>query len=169
MSERSKVPDIYTVVIAVQASATIEWDLENVPAAGADIQRLTHSVHRWIASFMRWVYCFTAQSLDTSNPDAKMIHRSSTNVIQAVTAGDRCTQPEIASLVSPIHIDVNGSPSSERVLSRQLAAIAASRAGTNPPATLELLTPAHLFMRRGDLRRALIGMQEEQPRVRSSS
>jgi hypothetical protein len=156
VSEQSKVADIYTVVIAVQASAIIEWELENFPAAGADIQRLTQSVHGWIASFMRWVYCFTAQSLDTSNPDPKMIHRSSTNMIQAVTAGDRCTRPEIASLVSPIRIDIDGSPSSERVLSRQLVTIAASRAGTNPPAILELLASARLFMRRGDLRRALI-------------
>jgi hypothetical protein len=156
VSEQSKVADIYTVVIAVQVSATIEWELENFSAAGTDIQRLTKSAHDWIASFMRWVYCFTAQSLDPSNPDPKMIHRSSTNMIQAVTAGNRCTRPEIANLTSPIRIDFTGSPASERVLSRQLAAIAASRAGTNPPATLELLASARLFIRRGDLRRALI-------------
>lgn len=154
--EQSQAADIHAVLIAVEASATIEWTLEDFPAAGDDIDHLAQAIHSWFSSFTHWVYCLTAQSLDIDNPDPKMIHRSSTNIVQVVTAGDRCTRPEIARLITPIVVDFNGGPSSERVLSRHLAAMAASRAGAKPPATLELLASARLFMRRRDLRRALM-------------
>ena len=150
------VVDIYTLLISIEAEASIDWELEAFPAAGDDIERLKHAAHNWFGSFVHWIFCLTAQSLNVMHPDPKTIHRNSANAIQTVTAGDRCTRPEVASVYGPVVLDFYGGPSSERVLSARVAEVAVSRAGTEPSANLELLASARLFSRRHDFRRALI-------------
>lgn len=77
-------------------------------------------------------------------------------MIQVLTAGARCTRPQVAAVITPIVVDFDGGPSSERALRRSAAEVAVSRADADPPPTLELLASARMFMRRHDRRRALI-------------
>lgn len=148
--------EVKAVVMAVEAHGKIDWDIESHPAGGDDLRAISDNIHAWFDSFIRWVFCLTAQSLDVGNPDPKMIHRESSNMVQVVTVGERSTRPQIASLFQSINVDFTGGPSSERVLTAAIAKVAAQRAGTSPPAVLELLASARLFRRRADLRRALV-------------
>jgi len=70
--------ELHALIIAVEARGTIDWELEEFPAAGEGISKISTAVHSWCSRFMHWIFCLTAQSLDVQNPDPKTIHRNST-------------------------------------------------------------------------------------------
>lgn len=148
--------EIHAVLFKVPCSVRVDWDVSTDQAGGEDIANLGREIHAWLDSFITWIWGLTSQSLDKNHPDPKMIHRNSTNIVQVATAGDRSSHPAIVSSSDPIVVDFDGHSSSERAVNRDVAAIAAARAGSAPPATIELLASARMFCRRGDRRRAII-------------
>jgi hypothetical protein len=148
--------EVHGVLFKVPCSVRVDWDVSTDQAGGEDIANLGQEIHAWLDSFITWIWGLTSQSLDKNHPDPKMIHRSSTNMVQVVTARDRSSHPAIVSSSDPIVVDFRGHPSSERAVNRDIAAIAATRAGSAPPIVIELLASARMFCRRGDRRRAII-------------
>jgi hypothetical protein len=110
----------------------------------------------WFESFCHWLWVLTAQALDPSNPDPKVLHRRSSNVIFAASSSGRFSLPASGSPRLTIRMDAHG-PTSERFVDRRVLALSVSRAGTStPPISWELLASARMAGRRGDTRRALI-------------
>ncbi|NUO63787.1 MAG: hypothetical protein HOQ34_09465 [Gemmatimonadaceae bacterium] len=130
--------------------------LENVQAGGTMVQELLEGVTEWFDSLIRWVWVASAQALDPMNPDPKVLHRRSHDVLVALRSEEVDSLPSTPSPSLSVRLDID-SPTSERLLNRDLLDRMVAKAGTDlPPIMWELLASARMAGRRGDARRALI-------------
>ena len=148
--------EINAILVAVPVRAELSFDLPGNQVGGEGVQVVLEEVSVWFESFCHWLWVLTAQALDPSNPDPKVLHRRSSNVIFAASSSRRFSLPASGSPRLTIRMDAHG-PTSERLVDRRVLALSVSRAGTStPPITWELLASARMAGRRGDARRALI-------------
>jgi hypothetical protein len=111
--------------------------------------------YRWFDSLAKWLWILTAQALDPANPDPKVFHRSSSNIVIALSDADNVSRPAITSPRLTLRIDID-SPTSERLVDQRVFDLAVTMAGTPPPLMWELLAAGRMAGRRGDARRALV-------------
>lgn len=148
--------EINAILVAVPGRAELSFDLPGNQVGGQGVQAVLEEIRVWFESFCNWLWVLTAQALDPSNPDPKVLHRRSSNVIFAASSSERFSLPASESPRLTSRLDGHG-PTSERLVDRRVLALAVSRAGTStPPITWELLASARMAGRRGDARRALI-------------
>jgi hypothetical protein len=142
-------------LIVLPAIAQLDFDLAEDQIGGEDIHKATQIVSNWFDSFSHWLWVLTSQSLDPLNPDPKVLHRRSRNIVITASAGGKSSLPSSGS--PGIHIVVNSEgPSSERLVNDSVLDIAVQNAGNAPSMILELLASARMAVRRGDKRRALV-------------
>jgi hypothetical protein len=148
--------EINAILVAVPVRAELSFNLLGNQVGGEGVHAVLEEVSAWFESFCHWLWVLTAQALDPSNPDPKVLHRRSSNIIFAAFSSGRFSLPASGSPRLTSRLDGHG-PTSERLMDRRVLALCVSRAGTpRPPITWELLASARMAGRRGDARRALI-------------
>lgn len=153
----SPVAEIEALLVVVPCLVESGFNISTNQVGGPDMDRLRDAVSRWIESFIYWLRIATAQSLDAKNPDPKLLHHKSKNIVHVVSGGDRVSPASSGSPPFVIEVDRDG-PCSERVADGRVLEYAADRASTKgvAPLMLEFLAGARLVCRRGDRQRAII-------------
>lgn len=142
-------------LVVVSQGATLHFELPTGQIGGEAVLALTNEVGEWFESLCHWLWALTSQSLDPANPDPKVMHRRSTNMI--VTASGEGERSIPASLSPPIKVVLDrNSSSSERVVDGVVLQRAVTNAGRTPSLALELLASARMAARRGNGRRSLV-------------
>jgi hypothetical protein len=154
--ERGTEVELEAVRIAVPIRARLGFPLAENQIGGDTVRRLLEAVLEWYDSLIHWIWVVTAQSLDPTNPDPKVVNRRSRNIVLAARAGDVMSFPTSGEASMTIVVDL-GSPKSERLVNRRVLDYIVPRVGNGtPPLMWELLASARMAARRGDVRRALI-------------
>lgn len=154
--ERMPYVEIDAILITVAVRAKIDFALQDSQIGGDAVDSILESVFQWHSSLVHWLWVLSAQSLDPANPDPKVIHRRSQNIVVAAQFDQVFSIPGFGQAPIPIRVDF-GSPQSEGLVNRSLLEYIVPRVGTAAPAIMwELLASARMAGRRDDVRRALI-------------
>jgi hypothetical protein len=154
--ERETAVEIEAVLIVVPIWAKLGFPLAEHQIGGDAVRRLLEDVLEWYDSLIHWIWVVTAQSLDPTNPDPKVVNRRSRNIVLAARVGDVMSFPTSGEASMTIVLDL-GSPKSERLVNRRVLDYIVPRVGNRTPALMwELLASARMAARRGDVWRALI-------------
>lgn len=153
--DRTLVIEIYAVLVAVPTTATISFPLSSNQIGGKDVQRILEQVSEWFDAFCHWLWVVSAQPLDPSSPDPKVLHRESNVIYFAASRANTFSLPASGSAPLVVRLDQD-SAVSERLIN-QCVLDRALKDGvfSPPPFSWELLSSARLAGRRGDKRRAL--------------
>ncbi len=154
--ERMAYAEVNAVLLAFPVSAQLDRPLREIQLGGGSIREIVNKVTSWFESLVHWLWVLTVQALDPMNPDPKVLHRKSRNMIVAASASGEFSLNASAMPAGAFRLDIDN-PTSERLLTRQLLAGVLPSVGSVPPPLMwELLTAAKMAGRRGDARRALI-------------
>jgi hypothetical protein len=154
--ERMAYAEVNAVLLAFPVSAQLDRSLREVQLGGGSMREIVDKVTSWFESLVHWLWVLTAQALDPMNPDPKVLHRKSRNMIVAASASGEFSLNASAMPAVASRLDIDN-PTSERLLTRKLLAGVLPSVGSAPPPLMwELLTAAKMAGRRGDARRALI-------------
>lgn len=154
-SETSPKLAVEAALVVVLVNAEIDFDLAVNQVGGDHISDVLEAVSNWFDSFCHWLWVLTAQSLDPVNPDPKVLHRRSRNVVVTASASGQFSVPASGSPAIKIVMNRTG-PACERLVDRSVLDMAVQAAGTPPPMALVLLASARMAARRSDRRRALV-------------
>jgi hypothetical protein len=133
----------------------LDLDLRGQQIGGDRVDQEIQRVSDWFESFSHWLWVLTSQSLDPVNPDPKVIHRRSTNIVVTASARGQCSIPASGSPTIRANLNITG-PTAERLVNGAVLDFAVQAAGKRPPLTFELLASSRMAARRNDYRRALI-------------
>lgn len=145
--------ELTSALISVPAQTRLDFDLSADQVSG--YQMLVENVSDWWESFCRWLWSITAQSLNPVDPDPKVIHRRSKNVVTMVESGENSSIPAIASPTITIIVSDTG-VSAERLINTRALQKTINNIGSEVPLYLELFASARMAARRGDPRRSII-------------
>jgi hypothetical protein len=145
--------ELTSALISVPAQTRLDFDLNADQVSG--YQGIVENVSDWWESFCRWLWSITAQSLNPVDPDPKVIHRRSKNVITMVGCGENSSIPAVASPMITVLISGTG-VSAERLINARVLQKAINHIGSEVPLYLELFASARMAARRGDSRRSII-------------
>lgn len=155
-TEGRKYADVAAVLLAFPATIDLQVPLSTIQIRGDSLRPILAEVSTWFDSFVKWLWVVTAQALDPRNPDPKVLHRRSNDVLVAASLRAEFSQPAEARPDRPIRLSL-AKQSAERVVSRQAIDFVVDRAATEPPPIMwEMLASARMAERREDARRALI-------------
>ena len=116
--------DVSAVLIVVPVRAELKFELSGNQIGGEGVQETLEEVRDWFEAFVHWLWTLTAQSLDPVNPDPKVLHRKSNNIIFAARTADQSSLSAAGSPGLTITMDTNG-PWSERVVDERVLRLAA--------------------------------------------
>lgn len=154
--ETQNYSEVNAMVATVKVRSHLDFDLSINQIGGDSVRGLIEELDDWFQSFSHWLWMLTAQPLDPINPDPKVLHRKSSNIL---FAGKSTTEMSHLSSGYPtikIVMDTRDT-TSERCVDIKVFSVAVTRAGNSqPPMMWELLASARMAGRRGDDRRALI-------------
>jgi hypothetical protein len=145
--------ELTSALISVPARTPLDFDLKADQVSG--YQGLVENVSDWWELFCRWLWSITAQSLNPVDPDPKVIHRRSKNVVTMVGSGENSSIPAMASPTITVVISTSG-VSAERAINTRVLQRAVNHVGSEVPLYLELFASARMAARRGDSRRSII-------------
>jgi hypothetical protein len=149
--------EINAVLVVFPVQANLSFDLQRNQIGGEGVQAVLREVTDWFESFCHWIWVLTSQPLDPMNPDPKVLHRRSSNVIFAGATSTHFSLPASGSPPLTIILDIDGGPTSERLVDRQVLELTTSRCGQlGPPLMWELLASSRMAGRRGNWRVALL-------------
>jgi hypothetical protein len=154
--DRTSMVEIYAVLVAVPVTATISFPMSSNQIGGTDVQEILQQASDWFDAFCHWLWVLSAQPLDPSSPDPKVLHRRSTAIYFAASHSNIFSLPSCGSPALVVRVD-RDSAVSERLISQRVLDRALEDGVTSaPPFPWELLSSARLAGRRGDKRRALV-------------
>ena len=148
--------EVNAIIATVNVSSHLDFDLSTNQIGGGGVRGLVDELNGWFQSFSNWLWILTAQPLDPINPDPKVLHRKSSNLIFAGKTSTEVSRLSSGYPTMTITMDTRDT-TSERCVDKNVLFVARTKAGSSsPPMMWELLASARMAGRRGDSRRALI-------------
>ena len=148
--------EVNAIIATVNVRSHLDFDLSTNQIGGAGVRGLVEELNDWFQSFCHWLWILTAQPLDPNNPDPKVLHRKSSNLIFAGKTATEVSRLSSGYPTMTITMDTRDT-TSERCVDNNVLNVARTYAGSSaPPLMWELLASARMAGRRGDARRALI-------------
>lgn len=145
--------EVTSALVSVPGRTHLDFDIEKDQVSG--YHDLVQQVSEWWNSFCHWLWSITTQSLNPVDPDPKVVHRRSMNVITMVKHAGRSSIPGSAFPNIVIMLS-SGGVSAERIINAAVVRRACTKAGSTVPLYLELFASARMAARRGDRRRSII-------------
>jgi hypothetical protein len=111
--ERMACAEVHAVLLAFPVSAQLDRLLREVQLGGGSIREIVDKVTSWFESLVHWLWVLTVQALDPMNPDPKVLHRKSRNMIVAASASGEFSLNASAMPAVAFRLDIDN-PTSER-------------------------------------------------------
>jgi len=128
--DRTSVIEIYAVLIAIPITATLSFPLSSNQIGGKDVQEMLQGASEWFNAFCHRLWVLSAQPLDPTNPDPKVLNRRSNSIYFAASGSNTFSLPACGSPVLTVRLD-RDSAVSERIISRGVIDRAVEGAGTS--------------------------------------